>query len=164
MPLSQRVVAQVRLHEEGAARVRTLGRLDESGERVESVVVGVRDALRPIAQAEVQQDRRRVVGEHAVLLAAAQQGLPCQHVREQRERGVRAARRVEQRAEERGIVEQRVEPVFVQGLLAALARLGTVLRDEREREGRVFAGQPGTDVRQDHRLFLQSIVALSYRA
>jgi hypothetical protein len=77
---------------------------------------------------------------------------------------MRAPRRLHEAGEERRIVEQRIDPLLVQRALAAVARRGAVLRDERQREGHVFAGQSGTDVRQDHRHSLQSYDALLYPA
>ena len=63
------VVPEVRAHEEGATRVGALGRLNQGRKRVEGLVVHRGDAAGAIAQPEVEEYARGVVGEHPILLA-----------------------------------------------------------------------------------------------
>jgi hypothetical protein len=103
----------------------------------------------------VEQDRRRVVGEHAVALTRLQERIAHHDVREERQRSVRPARRAEQRPKQRRIVEQGVDALVVQLGLGAVAILGAALRDQGEGERRILARQARTNVGSDHAVFLR---------
>jgi hypothetical protein len=137
----ERVVPQVGADEEAPPRVRVVHVLAQRGERLVDLVVGVADARRAVAQPEVQQDRRDVVGEAAVRLAVPHQRVPHGDVGEQAERGVRALRQFHEGRQEPRIVEQRVEPLLPEGGLRALELRARAAGDQAQRQLRVVTGE-----------------------
>ena len=126
-------------HEEAALRVGALERARQLGERGVDLVVGVRDASRPRTEPEMQENRRHVVGEHSVPLTHVAQRMPNDHVREQRERRVRALAGDHEPAVEPRVVEEGIDALFAEGHLRLFDDVARAARDQPESQLRVIA-------------------------
>src|SRR5690349_5378082 len=78
------VVAEMRTHEKAAARVRIVDVPKEIRQGIVRLVVASRDTMRPTVYAEMQHDRRNVVGEVTIIFAGTQQRMANDHISKQR--------------------------------------------------------------------------------
>src|SRR3954469_15376335 len=75
----ERIVAQMRLDEKAAARVRVVEVLTKVHDGVVDLVVHWRDAARAVAEAKVDDDGRHVVRESAIVLTCSPQSVTDHH-------------------------------------------------------------------------------------
>jgi hypothetical protein len=98
----------------------------------------------------VEDERRHVVGQRAVVLPDLAQRVPDHDVAEQGKRGAGAVAVLEQRAQQPRVVEQRVEPAVHERPLGGLALPGIVAGDESDGELRITSIEPAANVGEDH--------------
>ena len=93
------------------------------------------------ARAEMQQDRRDVVRERAVLLAHAPQRATYDDVPEEAYGDLHADARLDDRGKQAWVIEERVDPLLAQSHLGRVELASLAVREQSHGQLRVVSGE-----------------------